>query len=146
MVEVGGQEMASTDPIRKMVAAFNDRTVDQVAGELIAPGFVRHDLAEPFRHVEGPEGLRDFLGTVVAAMPDAQIRIEELFGTDDRAVLRYVLVGTHTRDPVLGVPASGRRVEVQGINIYRVEKGRIAETWQLSDVLGVYRALGVVPT
>jgi steroid delta-isomerase-like uncharacterized protein len=137
--------MASTDPIRRLVAAFNDRTIDQVAGELVTPGFVRHDIAEPFREVKGPAGMRDFYGMVAAAMPDAQIRIEELFGTDDRAVLRFVLDGTHTGNPWLGVPASGRRVELQGINTYRLEEGRIAETWQLADFLGLYRSLGVIP-
>jgi predicted ester cyclase len=44
----------------------------------------------------------------------------------------------------LGVPATGKRLEWNGIHICRVENGKIAEVWSLGDDLGLLRQMGVL--
>ncbi|OLS99820.1 hypothetical protein BJF90_37980 [Pseudonocardia sp. CNS-004] len=47
--------------------------------------------------------------------------------------------------PLMGVPPSGRTLVIDGINIFRIEDGRIVERWGRLDELGLLRQLGVVP-
>ena len=43
------------------------------------------------------------------------------------------------------VPASGKKVEVTGINVYRIANGKIVETWANMDFLGVLQQVGAMP-
>ena len=62
----------------------------------------------------------------------------------DKVAVRFTARGTH-KGEFLGIPPTGKQVAWAGINIYRVASGKIAETWQLSDGLGLMQQLGVVP-
>ncbi len=45
----------------------------------------------------------------------------------------------------MGVVATGRRVEVMGMDIVRVAPGEIAEHWGEFDEMGLLRQIGVIP-
>ena len=60
----------------------------------------------------------------------------------DKVVTCLTGRGTH-RGEFLGIPASGRPVEVTSVNIDRIAGGRIGERWLVADVLGPMRQLGV---
>ena len=61
----------------------------------------------------------------------------------DRVATRWRLEGTHS-NRLLGIEASHRFVCVEGIRIDRIDRGRIAETWNQWDVLGMLRQLGAL--
>jgi steroid delta-isomerase-like uncharacterized protein len=136
--------MSAALPVRQIIDAFNQRTLPVVAPQVISASFRRHDMAHLFPDVEGPAGVQDYLGMFLAAMPDARIDVDELFDNAERAALRYTLSGTHTGEPLLGVAADGRELAISGVNTYRIEDGKIAETWQLPDGLSLYRQLGLI--
>ncbi len=115
-----------------------------VADEIIAPEFVRHDLGANFPDVAGPEGVRRLIAALRAAFPDIQTTLEDVISDGDRVVVRFTARGTH-EGHFQGVAPTGRRVAWAGINIYRVANGRIRETWQLADLLGLMQQLGAVP-
>src|ERR1700740_2088199 len=96
--------------VRNAVEAINDRSIGDRAAELLAPSFVRHDLAQLFSDSHGPAGAADFVSMIMSAMPDFRLGIEDIFGTGDRAVVRLRMSGTHTGAPLLGQPARGRRL------------------------------------
>jgi predicted ester cyclase len=52
---------------------------------------------------------------------------------------------TH-RGEYMGIPPTGNRVNFRGISIYRIEGGQIAESWSVSDLLGMMQQLGTVPS
>lgn len=52
--------------------------------------------------------------------------------------------GTHLGD-LLGIPASGKQVTMEGITILRIEEGKIVERWGRIDALGLLQQLGVIP-
>jgi steroid delta-isomerase-like uncharacterized protein len=125
--------------VAELVSTGNMALVD----ENVAPDFVRHDLGgRP--DIVGPEGVKLFVGVLRAAFPDIQMIVEDVIGEGDRVVVRYTLRGTH-RGAFRGIAPTGRKVTWSGINIYRVEGGKVVETWQLADALGVMQQLGVVP-
>jgi len=129
--------------IRAGIQAWNDGTFAEAAVRLAAPEFVRHDLAGAWPDVTGPDGVADFNRMWNAALADMHLEIVDIFGAGDRVCVHLIGSGIH-RGPLLGVPPTGKRVEWHGINIYRLANGKIVETWQLGDVLGILRQIGAV--
>jgi steroid delta-isomerase-like uncharacterized protein len=114
------------------------------ARDLLAGDVVDHaPLAFPGR-AAGADGLLQVVGMVRAAIPDLHRSIEQQVAEGDRVVTHFRDRGTHT-GALMGIPPTGRAVEVEGINIERVRDGRIAEIWHVEDMLGLMRALGAVP-
>ena len=78
----------------------------------------------------------------VAAFSDIHVTVEDQIAEGDKVVTRTIFRGTHTGD-FRGIPATGRRVAVDEIQITRIRDGRIAERWSILDVLSLLRQLGV---
>lgn len=126
--------------IKGAVDAVNARDFAALA-KVGHPEFKRHDLAGALPEVSGATGATDLIQLILRAMPDMHIDITQIFATDDRVAVHQFITGTHQGE-LLGVPGTGKRVEVHQVNLYRVKDGKIAETWQLLDVWGLMRQLG----
>jgi steroid delta-isomerase-like uncharacterized protein len=127
--------------------AFDDATNEgrlDVLDEILAPDFVRHDLGGG-RDMTGPESIKRFIAGQRAAFPDLHVTIEELVAEGDIVVARYSATGTH-RGELAGVAPTGNEVRWSGVNVYRIANGKIAETWQLADMLGLMRQIGAIPS
>ncbi len=59
-------------------------------------------------------------------------------------VSRGSWTGTQT-GPFGGLPPTGKKVKVSGIDIIRIENGKIVEHWEATDNLGLLEQLGVIP-
>jgi steroid delta-isomerase-like uncharacterized protein len=110
-----------------------------VVDEFFAPDFVSH--TNPPGLAEGVEGVRSFFAMFRDAMPDVEVRIDELIVDGDRAAVATTITGTHTGE-LLGMPATGRRLEVVGVDLIRVRNGKIVEHRGLTDTVGLMRQLG----
>jgi predicted ester cyclase len=58
--------------------------------------------------------------------------------------MRWTGSGTHTGE-LFGIPPTHRKVRVDGIWMLRVVDGKVAESWNCWDTLGMLQQLGVVP-
>ena len=76
--------------------------------------------------------------------PDVVSTIEDLIAEGDKVVARWRSRATH-RGEYMGVSPTGREVEFTGISVYRIEGGRIAESWNSEDQLGLMRQISAVP-
>jgi len=76
----------------------------------------------------------------VEAFPDAHHTIDDLIAEGDRVVLRTTARATH-RGRFEGMDPTGRSVEFTGLVVYRVESGKIAESWGEIDLGQLIRAL-----
>jgi steroid delta-isomerase-like uncharacterized protein len=123
-------------------AAFNEHDLDAAAA-FLAHDWVGHWVGMSDGH--GADGFRRLAGTYLTAFPDMQIAVEDALADGDKLARRVSWTATH-RGPFLGVPATGRRVRGQGIVILRIVDGKIAEEWEMSDLLGLLQQLGAVPT
>lgn len=126
--------------VRFYEEAFNCGNAS-VIRELVTPDHVSH---LPTGDHYGPEGVRIDITCFRTAFPDLRFEIEELIEAPERLVYRFVARGTHD-GPFMGVPASGRKVEVQGIGIDRVADGKCVERWVQYDSAGLLQQLGVIP-
>ena len=114
-----------------------------VADEIFARDHQYHDPGAPGT-ANGPEGMKQLAATYYTAFGDARWTVHEVFGVDDVAIIRWSGAGTHTAD-LNGLPPTGRSVSVDGIWISRIKDGKIVETWDNWDTLGLLQQLGAAP-
>ena len=121
-------------------ALFSRGDLDAV-DRYLAPDFVNHD--PPFGVSADCEGLRSAGALMRAAFPDWRSEQHLVVGEGDIVVEHFTASGTHHGE-VMGVPPTGERVTLRGINIFRLEAGRIVERWGRLDDLGFLSQLGIV--
>ena len=114
-----------------------------VADELFTPDHAYHDPGSPWVG-KGPAGIKDVIGTYHRGVNDARWDVHEMIETGDTVVMRWTGSGTHTGD-LLGIPPTSRKVRVDGIWMLRIAGGKIVESWNCWDTLGMLQQLGVVP-
>ncbi len=121
---------------------FNQENLE-VADEIAAQDHVNHDPTLP-DVPSGPEGLKQIVNLYHSAFPDANITVEDQIAEGDKVVNRWTGRGTHQGE-LMGVPPSGNRVEVSGMDVMRISAGKIAETWSQYDAMGMMQQIGAVP-
>ena len=113
----------------------------EVVDDLVAEHCVDHDPlpGQP----QGREGQRVACQMVVDGLSDRSV--EEFYLADgDKVIENWVCKGTHTGD-FLGIPATGKKVEVRGMEIWRLENGKIVERWGVVDSGALLEQLGLLP-
>jgi steroid delta-isomerase-like uncharacterized protein len=85
-----------------------------------------------------------FMSSLSDAFPDTKYTVDDMIAEGDKVVVRYNLTGTH-KGVFQGIPPTGKQMTVKGVNVYRVEGGRLAEAWNFVDFLGMMQQLGVIP-
>ncbi len=129
--------------VRRIFEEGMNQQKPEVFDQLLAATFQNHDMPAP---VPGPEGFRMIFGMFQTGFPDMHVNLEELLAADDdKVVTRGTFSGTHKGD-FMGVPASGARIEVKFIDIWRVENGKAAENWVRLDQLGLMQQIGAIPS
>jgi steroid delta-isomerase-like uncharacterized protein len=101
-----------------------------VLDEILAPD-VTHESAS-FSDNPGP---RAVLGALLTGFPDVQHTIDAVITEGDHVVVRYTATGTQSGE-FQGMASTGKMATWTGINIFRIECGRIAEVWSENDALG----------
>jgi predicted ester cyclase len=104
-----------------------------LARECYATDFVDHVNAVD---LHGHEGIRRSTALYRALFDDLQIRVVDQVSEGDRVASRWVMTGSNR----------GRRAEMSGITISRIDGGRIVEDWSALDSLELLRQLGLVRT
>ena len=111
--------------------------------ELVAEDFLNH--AAPPDRQRGRQGLKDVVRMFESAFPDFHYEVEDVITEGEKVAVRDLFRGTHEGD-CMGIPATGNRVTMEAIHIYRFSEGKLAEHWVARDDLGMMRQLGVVPS
>jgi steroid delta-isomerase-like uncharacterized protein len=131
---------------KTLVTRFIEEVINQgnlaVLEESLTASYVYH---APGMEVSGPENMKGVFQMLRAAFPDWKETVEDLIAEGDRVVFRVTGRGTHQGE-FYGIPPTGRRVSMQGIDVVRIEGNRIAEHWAVFDQLGMMQQLGVIPT
>jgi len=126
--------------VRRFVEEYQSAGDERSFAELLDPEVV--DRSRPPGIAEGAEGVRQQFDAFRAAFPDFRATIHDQIAEGDKVVTRKVFHGTHHGE-LMGVPPTGRPVEIEVIDIVRVENGRIVEHWNVVDRLGLLQQLGV---
>jgi hydroxyacylglutathione hydrolase len=121
--------------------AFARRDADGMAA-LWAPDGVEHVAGQV--DAVGPEGVRAYFTGLFAAFPDLATTVQSTTVQDDRAAVHWTATGTMA-GPLWGVEPTGARVELEGIDVLRVEDGRIVRNDVVPDGMTIARQVGLLP-
>jgi predicted ester cyclase len=99
------------------------------------------DAAEQLFAADQAQAARHQAADFRRGFPDVVSTIEDLIAEGDKVVARWRSRATH-RGEHMGTPPSGKEVEFTGISIYRIEEGKIAQSWNIEDQLGLMRQIG----
>jgi steroid delta-isomerase-like uncharacterized protein len=110
--------------------------------EILHPEFRSHHF--PMPPGSDKAGFTQGMVALLNAFPDIQIRVNEQFVQGDKIFGYFTWTGTHQGD-FMGVPSTGKQVTVEGMDIWRVQDGKLAENWVIMDAMGLMMQLGVVP-
>ncbi len=135
-------EAQNTAAVRKLAdEGFKGRNMASV-DEIVSATMIDHN-AMPGQK-PGPEGVKDFINLLYSAFPDVKFTNEHIFGEGDMVADHWHMEGTHG-GPFMGIPPTGRRVHVEGIEVFRMSGGQIVERWAQVDTMGLLRQLGAIP-
>ena len=129
--------------IRRFVEEVQNKKDEAVYDELNDPSFV--NFSAPPGVPSDREGGKVYLFGFLNAFPDCQFTIDDMIAEGDQVVTKKTFRGTHTGE-FAGIPATGKMVELQFVDIMRVRDGRIVEHWLSMDQLSFMQQLGVIPT
>jgi steroid delta-isomerase-like uncharacterized protein len=121
---------------------INARDLDGALEELVVEDFVEENPLPG----QGPgrAGLADVLAGMFAAFPDLHWQVLDTVAEGDRVVSYSVWTGTHQGE-FMGIPPTGRRVEVEAWTLDRYRDGRCTHSRIIMDVAGMLMQLGVIP-
>lgn len=97
---------------------------------------------QPGVEIHGPAAFVALFNRLHGAFPDIKITVDDVIGADDKVVVRWSAVMTHTGDH-LGIPATNRRVRISGITIAQIKDGKIIRGWDNWDQLALMQQLSV---
>ena len=113
----------------------------EVVDEIATPDVAVHANSMEVRGRDAAKGLATALK---AAFPDVQITHHEAIVAGERVTIRWSSEATHQGD-YFGTPASGKRVRFEGLDLFHIREGQIAEVWIEYDNLGVLQQMGALP-
>ena len=117
---------------------FNEGKVDE-AKNFVTPDIIYHGLEEL-------RGLEDFKKRIIEdrkTFPDLEVTIVEDMAEGNNVAVRWTLKATHEGD-FAGLPASHKKFEAHGADIFHFENNKIKEAWTIFDALAPALRLGVV--
>jgi len=120
------------------VTMLNEHDPDLV-DRFVAPDYRNHNAFVP----DGREANRQFWTAFFHALPDLTATMEDLVISGDRVVGRFIYHGTHAGE-FMGIPATGRKVEMRSIDIWRVEDGMFVEHWDELNTLQLLQQMGAL--
>jgi predicted ester cyclase len=110
------------------------------ADDLLAPGYVDHEVS-PGR--PGVEGFTGWLGALDRAFRNRVVAIDDVASLGDFVSVRWSGSFTHSR-AFAGYPPTGQTLEVSGIGVFRLEDDQIVEHWEYEDGPSLTRQLAVL--
>ena len=135
--------MNNAATMRRFYEHINAGDVEGFAA-LISDDVVEHDEMPGFPPTK--EGVKQFFAAYMAAFPDLRMDAEDVLTSGDKVVARVRVTGTHQGE-FMGMPPTGKNIDVQGIDIVRFgDDGLGCEHWGVFDAMKMMQQLGAVPS
>ena len=123
--------------------AADQATIDQATiDELCDPGLADHNPASG--HDPTLAGFKQKVAGFKAVFADLGEDLQDIIASGDTVATRWVVTGSLQRE-LMGIPASGQTVRVEGMNFYRLKDGRVTDIWTQFDGLALIQQLGAIP-
>ena len=135
--------MDHEETLRRCYELLNAGDVDGF-GDLLSDDFVEHEETPGLAPTK--DGVKAFFRMYLAAFPDLRMDPVDVLPSGDKVVARVKATGTNTGE-FMGMPATGKNVDVQLIDIMRFgDDGLVHEHWGVFDAMAMMQQLGVTPS
>lgn len=141
LVLAGMRAPAHEHRFRRVYELMSSGALDEL-DEFVTEDLVEH-AALPPGIPPGRAGLKQLIGMYRQAFPDLRMTMDKYIEQGDTACAVVRVTGTHT-GPLMGMPATGRSIDICLTDVVRVVDGRAAEHWGTGDDLGMLLQLGLV--
>jgi predicted ester cyclase len=128
-------------PLQRFYDDFINSGNLSVIDEIIGPNYINH--AAPFGLANDKNGLKKLLEEFILAFPDQHIEAKKIFAKDDLAIAYWEITGTH-QGKFFGVEPTGKKIRMTGIDIDRVQDGKIVEHWGGEDMMILLSQIGAI--
>src|SRR5437870_6660048 len=124
---------------------FNAHNLEAIArdatpdSELTAPGDNK---------LKGPQAIKEYNQNFISAFPDARIEAKNIFTQGNHVIVEGVFTGTHDgvlKTPMGDVPATGRKVKGEFVQVFEVDRGLIKSLHLMFDQVQLMTQLGMAP-
>jgi steroid delta-isomerase-like uncharacterized protein len=128
--------------MRNAFAALSRRDFT-AAAEFLSPDFIINLAGVP-QQMRGRRTWQRNTEAFFKGFPDIQLETQDMFAADDKVAVRLRFTGTHSGE-FLGNRPTGKRVDYQSYELYRIADGKIAEEWICPDMLTILTQIGAFP-
>lgn len=118
------------------IDAYNTRKLDLV-DDFVSPDYIDHE-----KNI-GREGLKQLIAMGVNAFPDWHETVEDIIAEGDKVWVLLSYAGTH-KGEFMGLSPTGRKITSKAVDIYRIVDGKLAEYWNVTDNLNIFKQVGAV--
>ena len=125
--------------VHRFWQSANEGNID-VIEQMTTPDFIYHDTQGDMSR----DDWKQYEEMVLAAFPGIHLTIEDIIVEGDKVVTRATITGTH-KGEFRGIAPTGKTATITAIYIFRIAGGKFAESWVVSDRLGLMQQLGVMP-
>ena len=133
-------EARNTALVTQGIEELNSGNIDAYL-DCLAPEYTLYSPSNSPNPVSKEE-MAGFAGMLFKAFPDIHYAIKDILAVEDRVVLWNIVTGTHEGE-FQGIPATGNKVEVGSIILFRIREGKIVEEREEFDTLGLMMQLGM---
>jgi len=137
-----GDEEKNTAAVRRFYDEVMNKGNLKVIDELIDPKYVEHYVAPGISADKA--GLTKIMEMYRTAFPDLQVTVEDIIAKGDKVWVYTIMRGTQKGD-FMDIKATGKKIEVKGVDIVRFVNGKAVEHWGVNDDLTMMQQLGVIP-
>jgi steroid delta-isomerase-like uncharacterized protein len=118
--------------------AADEATIDEICD----PRLVDHNPAPD--HEPTLAGFKQKVAGFKAIFPDLVEDLQDIIAGGNTVATRWVVTGSLQQD-FMGIPASGQKIRIEGMNFYRLNDGRVTDIWTQFDGVAMMQQLGVIP-
>ena len=140
MAQQGGEQEKN----KQIARSFFEEVLDQGRFDLYAESHAKDFVA----HGENRDGtLDDDMAAAREerkALPDMRVKVNQILADRDLVAVYWNVSGTNTQAG-MGFPATGKKIKIDGMTIFRFKAGKISEEWSVWDMLSVMRQAGLLP-
>lgn len=126
--------------IYRLFDELNKGNID-IIDEVFSDDFIRH---APDGTTKDKAAYKQSMGGLTIALPDNWSRLDDVVAEGDRVAFRFAWGGTH-KGPMMGIPPTNKKIEMQEAYFARFESGKIAEYINFMDTLSLMQQLGASP-
>jgi steroid delta-isomerase-like uncharacterized protein len=118
---------------------INEGKID-VLDTAYAADIVLHTTPE----IKGVAKAKAYYANFVTGFSNRQFIVKDMFAQGDKVTKYWEFKGTHSGN-FMGIPATGKTVDIEGCTIARMVNGKIVEERDFMDNMSFLKQLGLIP-